>query len=62
MYINITITIPDIIHRTAFYLKTLRFGDCTLSPSSVKPAQMGQIELVSVSGHQQQHQHQIGPI
>jgi hypothetical protein len=33
---SIAITILDILHRPAFYLKTRRFGDWILSPSSSK--------------------------
>jgi hypothetical protein len=35
--INVTITILDIIHRPFFYVKTQRFGDWVLSPSSLCP-------------------------
>jgi hypothetical protein len=34
MYINITITILDIIHCPVLYLETQRFGDWIPSPSS----------------------------
>jgi hypothetical protein len=33
-HVLITVTIPEIIHRPVSYLKTRRFGDWILSPSS----------------------------
>jgi hypothetical protein len=47
-YINITITILDIIHCTVFYLKTRHFGDSILSPSSAGTYSRGPIERPSL--------------
>jgi hypothetical protein len=50
--IIITITILDIIHRPVFYLRTRRFGDWILSPSSggTHCGETLEKELVFVSG------------
>jgi hypothetical protein len=47
-YINITITILNIIHRPVFYLKTWCFGDWILFPSSGGPIQIGPTERDSL--------------
>jgi hypothetical protein len=52
---DVSITIMDIIHRSVFYLKhdTSETGFCLRL--QVEPTEMGQIELVFVSGLLQQH-------
>jgi hypothetical protein len=46
-YINITITILDIIHRPVFYLKT-HLGTGLCLPSQMEATQVGHIETTSL--------------
>jgi hypothetical protein len=48
-YINVTIAISYVIHSPVFHLKSRRFGDWFLSPSSVEPNQSGEKDRASFS-------------